>query len=298
MADLQNDGVTPVRGMMVTTGRISGDALSLALKHGIQCVAGDDLNLILDSINKTVSTIPLNWNKREVTQGKSPPACHRGWPEIWRLTSWCISVKFTTKLKRQQLKQSILKVRTFVSKFCKSKADPEEATRLKTLYFDTALQYQIAARFATIVGMSPVAGNLFHHAIEMYLKGALCKVLDEAQRRRLGHDLKRIWRRYKRQNPDPVLTKFNRTISDLHNFERIRYPEDIIYRGMESVIGFVREPGFAGTGPIARYQLVVDELDELVQFLFTAASANPRAYVDRRRPDALKYLRDQSKFPL
>jgi hypothetical protein len=60
MADLQNDGVTPVRGMMVTTGRISGDALSLALKHGIQCVAGDDLNLILDSINKTVSTIPLN----------------------------------------------------------------------------------------------------------------------------------------------------------------------------------------------------------------------------------------------
>jgi hypothetical protein len=60
IADLQNDGVTPVRGMMVTTGRISGDALSLALKHGIQCVTGDDLNLILDSINKTVSTIPLN----------------------------------------------------------------------------------------------------------------------------------------------------------------------------------------------------------------------------------------------
>jgi hypothetical protein len=112
------------------------------------------------------------------------------------------------------------------------------------------------------------------------------------------HDLKRIWRRYKRENPDPALTKFDRTISDLHNFERIRYPEDIIYRGMESVIGFVREPGFAGMGPIPRYQLVVDELDELVQFLFTAASANPRAYVDHRRPDALRYLRDQSKFPL
>jgi Restriction endonuclease len=61
IADLQSNGVTPVRGMMVTTGRISGDALSLALKHGIQCVAGDDLNLILDSINKkTLSPIPLN----------------------------------------------------------------------------------------------------------------------------------------------------------------------------------------------------------------------------------------------
>jgi hypothetical protein len=55
IADLQRNGVEVVRGMMVTTSRISGDALSLAVKHGIQCVAGDDLNLILDSINKAAN---------------------------------------------------------------------------------------------------------------------------------------------------------------------------------------------------------------------------------------------------
>jgi hypothetical protein len=52
IADLQSDGVSHVRGMMVTTSRISGAALTLAVKHGIQCVTGDDLNLILDSVNR------------------------------------------------------------------------------------------------------------------------------------------------------------------------------------------------------------------------------------------------------
>jgi predicted helicase len=42
-----------VRGMMVTTSRFSGDALKLALGHGIQCVSGDDLTAILDSINRS-----------------------------------------------------------------------------------------------------------------------------------------------------------------------------------------------------------------------------------------------------
>jgi hypothetical protein len=55
IADLQRDGVEVVRGMMITTSRISGEARSLAVKHGIQCVAGEDLNLILDSINKAAN---------------------------------------------------------------------------------------------------------------------------------------------------------------------------------------------------------------------------------------------------
>jgi hypothetical protein len=56
IADLRSDGVARVRGMMVTTSRISGDALTLAVKHGIQCVTGDDLKLILDSINRATES--------------------------------------------------------------------------------------------------------------------------------------------------------------------------------------------------------------------------------------------------
>jgi Restriction endonuclease len=60
IADLQRDGVAPVRGMMITTSRISGDARTLAVKHGIQCVTGDDLSSILDSINRANSSKPLH----------------------------------------------------------------------------------------------------------------------------------------------------------------------------------------------------------------------------------------------
>jgi Restriction endonuclease len=52
ITDLRTEGVAPVRGMMVTTSRISGDALGLAVKHGIQCVAGNDLGSIMESINR------------------------------------------------------------------------------------------------------------------------------------------------------------------------------------------------------------------------------------------------------
>jgi len=55
IADLGSNGVARVRGMMVTTSRISGDALSLAVKHGIQCVTGDDLESIMGSINRVTS---------------------------------------------------------------------------------------------------------------------------------------------------------------------------------------------------------------------------------------------------
>jgi hypothetical protein len=42
-------------------------------------------------------------------------------------------------------------------------------------FFKTGSQYYIAGRFAAFAWFHPVAGNLFHHAIEMYLKGALSK---------------------------------------------------------------------------------------------------------------------------
>ena len=34
-------------------------------------------------------------------------------------------------------------------------------------------QYYIAARYAVLAHFDPVAGNIFHHAVEMILKGIL-----------------------------------------------------------------------------------------------------------------------------
>jgi len=39
--------------------------------------------------------------------------------------------------------------------------------------FDTGMQYYTIGRYSVLAGVNPVAGNLLHHAIEMFLKGAL-----------------------------------------------------------------------------------------------------------------------------
>ncbi len=46
---------------------------------------------------------------------------------------------------------------------------PSQAT-LGTQYLDVALQYHLAGRSAVFARSIPVAGNLFHHAVEMLLK--------------------------------------------------------------------------------------------------------------------------------
>jgi len=46
LANMTKEEHTSIKGMLVTTSRFSGDALKLALKHGIHCVSGDDLTAI------------------------------------------------------------------------------------------------------------------------------------------------------------------------------------------------------------------------------------------------------------
>ena len=142
----------------------------------------------------------------------------------------------------------------------------EDKGHLQILYFYAALRYQIAARFCTIAEFSPVSGNTYHHAIEFYLKGALIEKLDEERRRNFSHDVRKLWRVYKKEFADPSLNKFDRTIAGLHKFERIRYPEQISTNGMTSEVGFVRNTAVFPSS--TRYELVVDELDELVKVIF------------------------------
>ena len=59
------------------------------------------------------------------------------------------------------------------------------------------VSYYVSARMAYFARAIPVAGNLFHHAVEMLLKGYLCRTLDDRGRWRLKHNLRRTWRRFK-----------------------------------------------------------------------------------------------------
>jgi hypothetical protein len=81
-----------------------------------------------------------------------------------------------------------------------------------------------------------VAGNLFHHAIEFYLKGDLSRSVPRRDLRkrggRSGHNLECLWKVYKENHSVSALSAFDGCITDLQKFETIRYPDAIGKNGM------------------------------------------------------------------
>jgi hypothetical protein len=114
-------------------------------------------------------------------------------------------------------------------------------------FFSTGSQYYVASRFAVWGGLNPVVGNLTHHAIEMYLKGALSKTKKLNELRDLNHRLPAIWAAFKVQANDAALNRFDKLIEEVHKFEELRYP-DPNSKGMLSIIDAVRPPPMKQTG--------------------------------------------------
>ena len=128
--------------------------------------------------------------------------------------------------------------------------------------------------------MNPVAANIIHHAVEMFLKAGLCGHTTEAERRKLGHDLTKIWQAFKSHyDPEAKLARFDACVQGLHEFEDIRYPE-----GMMKPDAIVIRMQFANApmpkGPVMptgktqpkEFSLETSEIDTLVRAVCEAAS--------------------------
>jgi len=174
----------------------------------------------------------------------------------------------------------------------------------RELYFSTGNQYYVSGRFAAFAGFIPVASNLLHHAVEMYLKGELSKKLsDEQLRQELGHKLPRIWERFKGSVGDPALDRFDEVIVELDHWELIRYPDEIMKKGMSGGIKIAKKERRSGptyyNNPIPTYTVSIYEIDELVQVIHAASSVNPRLIedlmMDEREKDYL--YRENHAFP-
>jgi hypothetical protein len=178
----------------------------------------------------------------------------------------------------------------------------EDKTALRILYFGNALQYHVAARYAAFSGFIPVSGNLFHHAVELYLKGYFCESTDEDERKEMKHNLKKMWRRFKRDVSDATLNRFDSVISALERHEGIRYPEKIAEQGMTAYITFTKGSITKGVvapqQPQPDYQIVVDELDALSHEIIANARMNPKAMTAGLNEFARDFLNRENKSPL
>jgi len=177
------------------------------------------------------------------------------------------------------------------------------------LFVGNACQYYVAARFLVHSQRIPVCGNLFHHAVEMLLKGGLAKKrkLSLSELKKMGHKLKVLWPEYKLDFPNPALKRHDKTISLLDKFEDIRYPDRILASGSGVVVQwFGPLPSVPVGGPglkTPQYTIIVSEIDDLVADVFKASSWTPGKFIGTNRfgKQAIrrhnKHARYLTKFP-
>jgi hypothetical protein len=151
-------------------------------------------------------------------------------------------------------------------------------------FYQIALQYYAAGRFAALTWLMPVSGNIIHHAVEMMLKGRLTHTLTLQQMadKPYRHNLPRIWQAFKALFPAENLTRFDAFIDLLHAFDSIRYPDRLLQLGAQITVGFVTENRLGGRDPARpepAYRLSITDLDELMDELFRLCSINPEAYL-------------------
>lgn len=184
----------------------------------------------------------------------------------------------------------------------------EKEESFREVFLDLGTQYYAAARESARVGLTPVYGNLFHHALEMYLKAALVSLvpIDELKNK-YKHNLRRLWDRLKVDKPD--LGEFDGVIADIDPFEDIRYPDRIVESGFICSINWEREPGFSpphitvGEDPVGRppyqlprhYQPVIAEIDRLVTEVLGRIKVNPKYLLKQHSPKATPWILYRNK---
>lgn len=177
----------------------------------------------------------------------------------------------------------------------------DDRDRARVEFFRMGTHYYVAGRFAALSGLFPVAGNLLHHAIEMYLKGALVRLLGLNGLRDLGHDLDHIWNAYKARVSPADATSLDSPISELQRFERLRYPDTVVREGMDAAFTIFRgqQAEITGpNGPLRPYSLVLEDVDALVKSIFRDAGVNPRFHLQHLRDDAKAILSKHNRHSL
>ena len=174
-----------------------------------------------------------------------------------------------------------------------------DAERVKLEYFYLATQYYTVGRYSARAALTPVCGNLFHHAIELCMKGALSEQMSTKSLRGLRHKLNRIWARFKLAFPDPSLERFDGPIAALDKFESIRYPEKLVGEGAVYVFTFepfdVARMASYSPGSAPSYVLMITEFDALVGLVFEKAQLNRAAFFSNNQ-HAKRYLEEAMEF--
>jgi hypothetical protein len=148
-------------------------------------------------------------------------------------------------------------------------------------FFEYGFAYYLCARFSALAKQTLVTGNIYHHAIENLLKAGLSKKYTPHElKKTFGHNLERLWADFKAYSRVANLSTWDGVIEDLHLWEDIRYPDELIEHGAQLCIAW-DTPGVSGIGIKAMpplFRITVRDLDLLVNALIPLIGVNPKAF--------------------
>lgn len=93
---------------------------------------------------------------------------------------------------------------------------------LRERFVEYGLQYYAAGRYAVTANSNPVAADILHHAVQMFLQAGLCPHTTENQRKyELVHKLPKIWQLFKSHyDPEEELARFDNCVRGCTRLKR------------------------------------------------------------------------------
>jgi hypothetical protein len=158
---------------------------------------------------------------------------------------------------------------------------PSREEKASDAFFALGSQYFVHARYSAQFFYLPVSATLFHHAVEMLLKGSLSRRVPTIELKRIGHDLVRLWSSFKQEAGDPALARYDRAVSLLDEVERLRYPDTIVDEGYVLLVSLgptVTPLDLPGADVLPHYAITVSDLDAIVLAIFRGSGVSPIPY--------------------
>lgn len=152
--------------------------------------------------------------------------------------------------------------------------------KTRDAFFVLGSQYYALARYCADQFYLPVGITLFHHAIELLLKGYLSESKTSYQLKRIGHNLENLWGLFRDIFQDNTLNKYDNAIHRLNQVEDLRYPDLIVEEGyvLNVRLGTPIPLHLPGTETLPRYDIDVSALDEIVSAIFSLGNIPTTPY--------------------
>jgi hypothetical protein len=125
----------------------------------------------------------------------------------------------------------------------------------------------------------PVGSTMYHHAIEMILKGFLVKNHTSSRLKKIGHNLLYLWEMYKSEVNNARLARFDKTITELDKVESLRYPDEMVKQGyiLNWGLGSLEPAKIPDSNVVPQYFINVSDLDSIAFDIFTTCNINPKS---------------------